>query len=167
MQIGAIGDANPVADPFSIVDGRCANSIIPSGDQCSFMVLFSPESEGTYVDSFNIEIANYGISHDVSLNGVGGPAVDEPDILVSFTSVDYGVVNVLDSVTAPPYTFSQILQNIGNLDLTISSIDVAGADAAEVELSGNCIGLGDNAGVQIQRHIGNSGIARPVSPVGV
>ena len=141
IQIGGIGDVNPVADPFNIVDGRCANSIIKPGDQCSFMVLFSPDAVGTYVDSFNIEIVNYGISYRVSLRGDGGPAEDEPDILVSFTSVDYGVVDVLDGAAAAPYVFSQIVQNSGRLDLTLASIDVTGQDAADINVSGSCIGL--------------------------
>ena len=146
IQVGGIGDINPVSDPFSIFDGRCANSIIQPGDQCSFMVLFSPESEGTYTDSFNIEIVNYGISYEVSLSGVGGPAVDEPDILVSFSSVDYGLVDVLDSDASSPYTFSQIVQNKitghpDQLDLTFTSIGVTGQDAEEINVSGSCVGL--------------------------
>ena len=141
LQLGGIRNINPVSDPFRILDSRCANSIIQPGGQCSFMVLFSPESEGVYMDSFNIEIANYGISYEVSLSGVGGPALDEPDIVVSFSSVDYGLVDVLDSDASPPYTLTQVIQNKGKLDLAISSIDVTGQDAEDINVSGNCIGL--------------------------
>jgi len=142
LVLGGIGDIDPVAAPFSILDGGCANSIIQPGDQCSFMVLFSPQAEGDYTDTFNVEIVSHGVSQEVTLEGTGGPAKDEPDIVVSFSSIDFGIVDVLESVSALPYSIAPYVQNNGSLDLTISSIDVSGQDAAEIEVSGNCINVG-------------------------
>lgn len=139
--IGNIADTNPVVNPFSIFVGSCANSIIQPGGQCSFMVLFSPESEGDYPDSFNIEVITENLSYEVILQGKGGLAADEPDILVSYSSVDFGVVDVLDSDLSQPYTFRQVIQNDGKLDLHISSIDITGNSADEIITSGNCLDL--------------------------
>ncbi|MCW8923415.1 MAG: peptidylprolyl isomerase [Gammaproteobacteria bacterium] len=142
--IGGISDNNPVLPPFNVVDVGCANSVIQPGDQCSFMVLFSPESEGVYEDSFNIEIISLGISYEVSLYGVGGLAVNEPDINVSFSSVNFGNVDVLESADLPyifPPTGSLIpvilIENKGTQDLDISSITVIGQDAAVVNVDGD------------------------------
>jgi len=140
-QIGDIGNTSQVSDPFRIFASSCANTILQPGSQCSFMVLFSPVSEGVYSDSFNVEFANSMLSYEVSLTGVGGPAIDEPDIQVSFSSVNFGLVDVLDSNIAAPYSFPQIIENRGNLDLVISSIGISGKDAAEISVSGGCIGL--------------------------
>lgn len=141
LLVGAIGDKNPVAEPFKLFESSCANSIIQPGGKCSFMVLFSPESAEFFTDSFNIEIVSLSYSHEVALQGIGGPLIDEPDILVSFSSVDFGVVDVLDSDLSEPYAFRQVVQNDGRLELYITSIDTSGINASEVTTSGNCIDL--------------------------
>lgn len=137
LQIGSI-DANSVSAPFKIIDTGCANSFIQPGAQCSFMVLFSPTVAGTYTDEFNVEVVNDSIN-PVTLDGVGEPAANNPDIQVSFSSVNFHVVDVLDSNTTAPYTFYQRVQNQGQLELGITSINVIG-DVTEINFIENCIG---------------------------
>lgn len=148
IQLGGIASTNPVSAPFRVIDVGCANSFIQPGDQCSFMVLFEPTEEVTYADSFNIEIISDSASHVVSLTGQGGPVgVGESDILVSFSSIDFGEVDVLDAADSP-YTYPPVpsfipvilIENKGTLDLDISSMTVGGADAAEITVQGDCIG---------------------------
>lgn len=142
LQIGNIGNINPASSPFTVINVSCANSIIQPGGQCSLIVLFSPDSVGVISDSFNIEVLSDGSNFDVSLFGEGGPAIDEPDILVSFSSVNFGVIDVLDIGITTPYTLYQRVDNKGRLDLNVSSIDVIGKDAAEVNVIENCVGAG-------------------------
>ena len=64
-QIGGVGDTKPVSEPFSIFASSCANAILQPEAQCSFMVLFSPVSEGDYTGSFNVDILDPSISYEV------------------------------------------------------------------------------------------------------
>lgn len=157
--VGDIASSNTVADPFTVIGG-CANTIIQPGEQCSFMVLFSPESAGLYPDSFNIEIISDSTSHEVFLTGQGGAAQDEADIQVSFSSVDFGTVDVLES-TDSPYTFPPagsiipviFIKNIAVLALDISSLSVTGPDLSEVSFQGDCavvIPPGGSCGILIE-----------------
>ncbi len=157
--LGDVASTNAVADPFTIIGG-CANTIIQPGEQCSFMVLFSPELAGLYPDSFNIEIVSDNSSHEVFLSGQGGVAKDEADIQVSFSSVNFGTVDVLES-TDSPYTFPPagsfipviFIKNIAALDLDISSVSVTGPDLSEVSFQGDCVGVipqGGSCGILIE-----------------
>lgn len=196
IQVGGIATANTVIKPFKVIDVGCANSIIQSGDQCSFMVQFTPGSEcgkppltidpdydteiiiyndcislvpgKIYNDSFNIEIVSDSSSHEVLLSGQGGAAQDEPDIQVSFSSVNFGTVDVLEN-TDSPYIFPPagsifaviFIINIGDLDLDISSVSVTGQDLSEVSFQGECaavIAPGKSCGILIE--------FKPVSPGG-
>lgn len=162
LQIGGIGITNPLAKPFRIVDTGCANSIIQPGSECAFMVLFSPDAHGgPYTDSFEVEIANLGIKHEVQLTGNGGPVVDEPDIQLSFSSVNFGTIDVLER-TDPAYIFPPpgspipviLIKNIGTgLNLDISSVKVTGQDSSEVTVLGDCVGSippGNSCGIAIE-----------------
>lgn len=147
IQLGEIAIANPVAEPFRIFDPGCANSIIQPGKHCSVMVLFEPTIPGTYPDSFNIEVASEGVSHEVVLNGLGGVVGDEPDIQLTLTSIDFREVDVLLATDAP-YLFPPagsfisviVIKNLGTLGLDIASVNVTGVDFS---FQGDCVGVID------------------------
>ena len=144
LQLGDIASSHPVDVPYRLVDAGCANSIVQPGDHCSIMVLFEPTEAGSYTGSFNIEIVSEGINHVVSLNG-NGVALEEQDIQVSFSSINFHTVDVLQD-TDIPYSFPPvdspfpiIIKNIGSLPLNILSLSVTGPDAAEVTVHEDCV----------------------------
>lgn len=139
LLIDRIGEQNPVADPFRLVSGGCSDPLLEPGEECIITVVFEPQSTGDYTDSFDIAFQSPAVTYEVGLHGEGGPVVDEPDIVVSFTSVDFGRLDVLDPANGIPYTTQQIVQNIGSLSLEISSIEILGTDAQDFSLSGNCV----------------------------
>ena len=54
LTIGQIAQANPLALPFSIVSDACSGQAVQPSAACSFNVRFSPTSQGTFTDSFDI-----------------------------------------------------------------------------------------------------------------
>jgi VWFA-related protein len=54
LNVGQIAQANPLASPFSIVSDNCSGRAVQSAATCSFHVQFSPISQGTFTDSFDI-----------------------------------------------------------------------------------------------------------------
>ena len=161
LQLGDIASTDPVDDPYRLVDGGCANSVIQPGAHCSIMVLFGPSQvPGIYPDSFNIEIVSENISHIVTLNGEVAALSPEPDIQVSFSSVNFRTVDVLQS-TDSPYFFPPpgslfptiAIMNIGSSDLNISSISVTGIDKAEANFQDNCTDIlapGESCGFLVE-----------------
>lgn len=160
LQLGDIASTMTVVAPFRVVDVGCANSFIQPGDQCSVIVLFEPTAAGSYADNFNIEIVSEGISHEVMLSGDGAALADEPDIQISFSSINFGTLDVLESTDAPYLfppagsLFSVILvENNGDSDLVISSVNLTGQDSDEVNVLENCVTTivpGDRCGFSIE-----------------
>lgn len=149
LHVGGIAVVNTVEAPFQVFESGCANSIIQPGEQCAFIVLFTPEAVGIHDDSFDIEIIGHDISYEVFVTGEGAPAVDEADILTSFSSVEFGSVDILASDQDPAYIFNQVVQSKGELDLIISSIEVSGQDARDISISENCT---ESSGLAPQAH---------------
>ena len=142
LLIGSIASSNPVVLPFSLEDIGCENTIIQPGKQCSFLVRFKPESVASYTDSLNIEINSHGgISYEVSLLGEGGVAEVGADIHLSFSSFDYGVVDVLENDLSLPYKTTLIVQNLGGQDMTPFTINIIGTNAADVYVEGSCVDM--------------------------
>lgn len=56
LLLGQVGGSNPLEPPFSIGDDTCSNQEIPEGSQCTIEVLYSPEGDGPFEDSFNIPV---------------------------------------------------------------------------------------------------------------
>ena len=54
LTIGQIAQANPLAPPFSIVSDVCSGQAVQPSAECSFNVRFSPTSQSTFTDSFDI-----------------------------------------------------------------------------------------------------------------
>lgn len=139
LVIGNIADTNPLLLPFRILNDACSNTIVLPGERCAFIVLFSPETEEVFSDSFNIELTNLSLSHEFLLTGTGGPSIDEPDITLTFTSIDFGNVDVIYSDNTSSYIARQFIRNFGKAQLDISSIDITGPNQSEINLSGGCL----------------------------
>lgn len=139
ISIGSIANINPVSAPFQIVNDKCSYRTLSQGARCSFIVLFSPESMGDFSDSFNIEFTDPEISYEVALKGIGGPDIPEPDITVTFSSIDYGDVDVIYQENALPYVQRQFINNFGELPLDLLTFDLSGADESEFKFTGDCL----------------------------
>ena len=72
VQVGLVGDVNPVAAPYSIVADTCSRQTIANSGTCAIDVKFQPGSETTFNDTFNVPILAPAVtSHSVTLTGVG------------------------------------------------------------------------------------------------
>jgi len=136
LQIGLIGSKKSLAAPFTAIDSICKNKVLLPGEKCAVTVLFAPKAPGIYTDIFDIELPDLSINYEVSLVGEGKPAVDEPDILVSYSSIFFGTVRVIEP-GGSPYTSYQLVQNIGQLPMDIS-ISLEGPSQDEITLGGSC-----------------------------
>ncbi|MFC1589235.1 choice-of-anchor D domain-containing protein [Pseudomonadota bacterium] len=167
LQVGDIASSNTVDAPFRVIDTGCANSFIQPGDYCSFVVSFETKIEvldnpdtqnneyvaatdlGLHEDDFNIEIVNDGdgnsASHVILLSGDVLEESPEPDILLAFSSVNFGNVDVLEASNDPYYfppldsPFYFLLINNGTLELDVSSVTVDGS--SDITVLGDCVGV--------------------------
>ena len=117
LTIGQIAQANPLAPPFSIASDACSGQAVQPSSACSFKVQFSPTSQGTFTDSFNIpsDASNENsVTVDVTGSGIEQPSAQ---INVSSRQIAYGNV-VLNNIT--DQTIS--IQNTGSGILTIGQI---------------------------------------------
>ena len=112
------------------------NPIIPAGDSTSIGVTFSPESHTSYfnflvleseIDDINIELRGLGLRSYLN---------------TTISNYDFGNVNILTGATSDLIT----LENTGNKELTISSIDFA--VGANFDFNGISLPLNLNAGEQ-------------------
>ncbi len=77
LQIGNIGQNNPLAAPFSIMDDNCSGEILSPGEICMVTVDFSCSSEGTYSDSF--DVPSDDIDNDPVTISVEGTCASDSD----------------------------------------------------------------------------------------
>lgn len=76
LELNDIAQANPLADPFSILNDNCSWQTLAPTEKCTLTVRFSPNTEGIFNDTFDIP------SNDpdenpvtVSVSGTGLPSV--------------------------------------------------------------------------------------------
>ena len=141
ISIGGIATLNTLSAPYKIVSDFCSNTVLFSGQRCSFIVLFSPEAEGIFTDDFDVEFPDLGINYLITLSGEGGPAVAEADITVSHSSVDFDEHDVLYSVDDLPYTGVISIRNLGTLSLDLLAIELSLDSDSEFTFDGDCIGI--------------------------
>ena len=144
LVISGIGNNNPVADVFSIKASTCINTVLQSGEKCFFVVSFRPQETKIYSDSFNVEFTELGLDYTIKLTGQGGAVISEPDISLAFSTLgfrtaDFGTVDVLYDATADPYQLNMGFQNIAELPLIITSVDINTINSDEFELTGDCL----------------------------
>jgi cyclophilin family peptidyl-prolyl cis-trans isomerase len=139
INIGAIASENPISAPFRIVSDECSFRALSPQERCSFIVLFTPENTDDFAESFDIKIDDPEISYEVAVTGSGGADTSEPDIAVTYSSIDYGSVDILYLDSALPYVKRQFISNGGELPLDLFAIDLSGPDKAEFKLTGDCL----------------------------
>ena len=136
--VGNIGVQNSLSLPFSIVSDKCSNRELSPGQRCSLIALFSPKSSGFFEDSFEIELPELGINYHINLTGEGGPEAAEPDITSSFSSVDFGSLDMLFNQDDSPYLERIFINNSGDVQLDIFNIALSVTSDSEFTLGGNC-----------------------------
>jgi cyclophilin family peptidyl-prolyl cis-trans isomerase len=136
--IGDIASTDTIDAPFSIIANTCSNTTLAQDAECTLSIQFSPQSEGIFNDTFNIELTDLALSYSFSLTGQGGATVQ--DIAPSFEAVEFAEVQLYDP--SNPLSYEQIvvfINNDGGLDLEIFSMSLDGADAADFEIFENCV----------------------------
>ena len=100
LHIGQIAQAKPLALPFSIVSDACSGQAVQPSAACSFKVQFSPTSQATFTDSFDIPSdASNENSVTVDVTGSGKAlrvAIDQVITTGCSTGVLDLIVNVMD-----------------------------------------------------------------------
>ncbi len=105
-----------------------------AGLSCAINVTFTPTTFGARTGTLSITDNATGSPHTAALNGTGVA----PSSSVSPTSLTFTSQTVNTTSAAQPVT----LQNVGNTTLTISAVNVSGADFAQTN---NCTTLAANA----------------------
>ncbi len=124
LVMGAVGSANPLADPFTITADTCSNQTIAAAATCTLTIAFAPTSAGTLSDSFSIPSNDPSKSTvTVNVNGTGG-TVPVPGITVTDSVaptndllVPYGTVSAGSTATK-----TVTITNSGNAALVIGAI---------------------------------------------
>lgn len=107
-----------------------ASALNPNG-ACNFAVQFAPTAAGAKSASVSIADDATGSPHTLPLTGSG----TQPAVTLSTASVPFGSVNVGDTKAASP---AVTLTSSGTGPLTINSIGLTGADAAQFTLANTC-----------------------------
>ncbi len=137
LTIGQIAQANPLAPPFSIVSDQCSGLAVLPSATCSFKVRFSPTSQASFTDSFDIP-SNASNESSVTVN-VSGTGIAQSSALITVSSHQVSFGNVVLN-TVSDQTFS--IQNTGSINLTIGQIAHANALGAPFSIvSDLCSGL--------------------------
>ncbi|MBN2530997.1 MAG: choice-of-anchor D domain-containing protein [Deltaproteobacteria bacterium] len=72
MEIGTIGNSNPLASPFVTANDTCSGQTLANGENCTLDVTFSPTAEADFADSFNIPVVSPLVAnHIIDVAGVG------------------------------------------------------------------------------------------------
>jgi VWFA-related protein len=116
LTIGQIAQADPLAPPFSIVNDACSGQTVQPSAACSFNVRFSPTSQGTFTDTFDIP-SDASNDNSVTVYVTGSGIADSAQINVSSRQIAYGNV-VMNTISDHAIS----IQNTGSGSLTIGQI---------------------------------------------
>lgn len=119
------------AADFAISSNTCG-AILPAASSCTVSAIFIPLAIGTRTASISFTDSANGSSQVVALSGTGtaSTATLTPSFL-NFGSVNIGATGAAQNVN---------LSNIGNIDLSITSITVAGTNAADFAITSDTCG---------------------------
>jgi len=132
LTISNIGDSDLVigsvtlpGTKFVISNDNCSNTTVAAGANCTITVTFTPSSEGAKTATVSIPSNDSDTATaTVTLTGNGIEAVQLlPDISVTPMSYDFGDVLVGESGVK-----RLTISNVGDGDLEIGSVSLAGAD---------------------------------------
>ncbi len=138
LDIGEIGEANPLAAPMSISNDTCSEQSLSPGGNCSMIIRFSPAASGSFIDSLDIPSNDPDESTvTVNVNGVSS-VISEPNIKVTDAVPDLNDLQmsfgeILESNASDPLEIS--LSNTGDEDLYVS--DMSLSDTANYSLDVN------------------------------
>ena len=137
--IGDIGTTDTVDLPFTVVlPNVCANTTLNPTEACMVTIQFSPQTENVFNDTFNIELADLGLSYSFALTGEGVLTPPAPDIAPSLDTIAFGESQLFDPLLGFPDQIVLFVNNDGNLDLNLTSVSLGGADATDFEIVDNC-----------------------------
>ena len=146
--VGTMASADALALPFTLQDtGACSGSSLTPGSSCTFTVLFTPVSNGSYNDTFDIPSDDPDENPlTITLTGTGTdivlpPGSNTPDITVTDgsgaatdLSIDFG-----SRSGGGAWANTVTISNDGNSDLALGSI--AQSDSLSLPysiISNNC-----------------------------
>ena len=143
LTLGSLATANALVTPFAIQTDNCSGQVLVPAGNCSVTVRFTPQSIGSFSDSFDIpsdDPDENPVTFSVDGTGVGQPV---PDITVTDSiapagdlAIDFGTVSQAAFVTA-----TVTIANDGNADLAVGTIAVLNALAAPFStLNDSCSG---------------------------
>jgi hypothetical protein len=139
-------DAGPQRE-FAVAEDRCTNAVVPPGQACVVEVEFRPDGEGLRGAVLSVRDAVTNAAWTVALSGMGtataaeapagdasaetSPAAAGPYPLASPDRIAFGVQR---PETRSPVQ-SIVLENGSSVDLRITTVRIAGIDAASFVLS--------------------------------
>src|SRR5258708_6666994 len=133
LALTSIGIAGTEAAEFAETN-TCGSTVAP-GATCTVNVTFTPAATGTRSAQLQIIDNAAGTPHIVGLTGTA-IAVSTPAVTLAPASLNFGDQSV--GVASP--TLAVTLDNSGNSGLSISSIAISGANAADFAQTNNCAG---------------------------
>ena len=115
---------------FSAPEVPGAGTVVTSGNDVSFDVVFTPGSVGSFTGTLSVTTENGipSVTQDVALSGMGK---GNPEIVLSARNHDFGDVDV--NSTSSPWTLW--VQNAGNVDLVVDDISLSGENGDEFDLA--------------------------------
>lgn len=114
---------------FPLATNTCGTSV-PAGGSCDIGVTFSPTASGTRTAKIKIADSELGSPQTITVTGTGTYVSLSPARL-NFGSHTVGTTSAARTVT---------VTNVGTAVVNVSSIVIAGADAAEFPISANTCG---------------------------
>jgi len=143
LMLGNIGQANPLAAPFSIVANGCSGQTLAPAASCTVKIRFSPTVVGGLNDSSDIP-SNDPDENPVTVNVSGtGIALPVADITVTDSAAPAGDLAIPFGIVAEGGSAEQTVtvKNDGNANLVIGSVGAANPLAAPFSIaSENCAG---------------------------
>jgi hypothetical protein len=112
------------------ISNNCSGTLA-AGSTCSVTLNFIPQATGTFTATVNVADNATGSSQTATVTGTGTPA-PAPAVTLSPTSLTFPSTQVGSTATAQTI----MVTNSGNAHLTLSSINVTGANAADFTESG-------------------------------
>ena len=131
--LGAVAGGVQLTAPFSVVADDCSGVTLGQDAGCVVRVRFAPGTLGSVEDGFDIPTND--VDNPVLQIGLAGLGV------VPLKSTPSNTLSMGGVVIATSGTQSINIENIGGVDVTVSSIEIAGTDAAEFFWAGNCLVL--------------------------
>jgi hypothetical protein len=113
---------------------NCAATLAAAAS-CTINVTFAPGSAAVSTGAVTITSTATGSPHSVGLGGTGtAPTPTTPIVTLAPVAVDFGMV----TLNTPSTTRAVSLTNTGNAPLSLTALNVAGANASEFSQTSNC-----------------------------